>query len=94
MEETKYEFDGEFQSCVAALMIRDVEFCIRTDGLIRPEYFTSELEGSLVAIWQDHFSEYRRLPADSGVIKEVLTEGIESLTYKKGPYSRSQGQTV
>ncbi len=68
---------------MAALALRDVDFCIRTDGLIRPEYFTSEIEGSLFAIWQDHFQEYRRLPADPGVIKEVLAKGISESRIRK-----------
>ena len=83
MTATTYSFDEEFQSCVAALALRDVDFCIRTDGLIRPEYFTSEIEGSLFAIWQDHFQTYRRLPADAGVIKEVLTKGIKESRIRK-----------
>lgn len=73
---TTFSFDGEFQSCVAAMALRDVDFCIRTDGLIRPEYFENELEGSLFAIWNDYFQTYRMLPANAGVIKEVLKEGI------------------
>ena len=83
MTTVTYSFDEEFQSCVAALALRDVDFCIRTDGLIRPEYFTSEIEGSLFAIWQDHFQTYRRLPADPGVIKEVLAKGIKESRIRK-----------
>jgi len=83
MTTATYSFDEEFQSCVVALALRDVDFCIRTDGLIRPEYFTSEIEGSLFAIWQDHFQTYRRLPADPGVIKEVLTKGIKESRIRK-----------
>lgn len=83
MEEVKYEFDDEFQTCVASLLIRDVDFCIRTDGLIRPEYLSNELEGSLVAIWQDHFVKYRRLPDNPGVIKEVIKDGIAKKRIRK-----------
>jgi len=83
MTTATYSFDEEFQSCVTALALRDVDFCIRTDGLIRPEYFTSEIEGSLFAIWQDHFQMYRRLPADAGVIKEVLAKGIKESRIRK-----------
>lgn len=78
-----YSFDEGFQSCVVALALRDVDFCIRTDGLIRPEYFTSEIEGSLFAIWQDYFQMYRRLPASPGVVKEVLTKGIVESRIRK-----------
>ena len=92
MTTATYSFDEEFQSCVAALALRDVDFCIRTDGLIRPEYFTSEIEGSLFAIWQDHFQTYRRLPADPGVIKEVLAKGIKESRIRKDMISDVKGK--
>jgi len=82
VEDAKYEFDGEFQSCVAALLIRDVDFCIRTDGLIRPEYFASEIEGSLVAVWAAYFNRYRRLPTGA-TIREVLLDGIKHKMIRK-----------
>lgn len=78
MEPSKYTFDGEFQTCVVALLTRDVDFCIRTDGLIRPEYFEDDLEASIVAMWLSHFQKYRRLPDNPGVIKEVVKEGIKA----------------
>ena len=68
---------------MVALALRDVDFCIRTDGLIEPEYFTSELEGCLFAIWQDYFKTYRRLPAEAGVVKEVLLKGIADSRIRK-----------
>lgn len=94
MTTAKYSFDEEFQSCVVALALRDVDFCIRTDGLIRPEYFTSEIEGSLFAIWQDHFQTYRRLPADPGVIKEVLKKGIVESRIRKDMISDVKGKLI
>jgi len=80
---TTFSFDAEFQSCVAALSLRDSDFCIRTDGLILPEYFESEMEGSLFAIWQDYFREYRSLPGNAGVIREVLSDGIKNSRIRK-----------
>ena len=83
MEEAKYEFNDEFQTCVAALILRDADFCIRTDGLIKPDYFSNELEASLVAMWQDHFTKYRRLPDNTGVVREVIKDGIKHKRIRK-----------
>lgn len=72
-----YDFDETFQRKIVALSIRDVEFAQRTDGLVRPEYIASSIEGSLVAVIQDHYKKYRALPSMSAlptVLKQAIAD--------------------
>ena len=57
-----FDFDGPFQSKIAALALRDPGFLERTDGLIRPEYFENVAEAALVNIGLRYFGKYKRVP--------------------------------
>lgn len=71
----KYDFDAEFQTKIAALIIRDVDFNRRTSGLIRPDYFENAAEATLVDIGIDFYSRYGRVP-DVVSLVNILKEKI------------------
>jgi replicative DNA helicase len=79
-----FSFDEEFQSEIVALVCRDPDFCQRTDGLIRPEYFSNELHAGLVSCFLDHFAKYATLPKGKGAITEVIKDGVAKKRFHKG----------
>lgn len=74
--EAKFEFDQDFQTAVLALICRDPEFNARTDGLLKPEYFSSELEAGIASAFIDYFAKYRDVPKEKSVITEVVKGAI------------------
>jgi hypothetical protein len=79
----KYDFDEDFQSKIAALMVRSTTFAQRTDGLIRPEYLSNDGEAKLVALALDYYGKFKRVPADRAIYKRVVKEAIESRRLRK-----------
>lgn len=71
---SRYEFDAEFQTKIAALALRDTKFNQLTDGLLRPEYMESEVEGSIVALALDYFGKYKSCPGSTAVISMLLKD--------------------
>jgi len=78
----KYEFDSFFQSKIAALTTRDPMFAMRTDGLVRPEYFENQGEAEIVAIASAYYEKYKRIPADQSVYATLIKEKIANKTMK------------
>jgi replicative DNA helicase len=74
----KFEFDTFFQSKIAALMLKDLEFVRRIDGLILPQYFENLNEAHLVRIANNYFIKYKRLPADGTIYRNLLMETVEA----------------
>lgn len=72
----QFEFDDEFQARIAALTLRDFKFVRRTDGLIQPTYFDKEPRALLVAMAQDYWRKYRRLPGSLAVLVQVVKDGF------------------
>lgn len=79
----KFEFDSIFQSKIAALTTRDLEFMRRTDGLVRPEYFENAAEGHLVDLATSYFNKYKRLPADVTIFGSLIKGAVEIKTIRK-----------
>lgn len=82
-EETKFEFDAEFQTCVAALICRDPEFHTRTDGLIKPDYFNDELEAGIAATYIEYFQKYKTVPRTKAAVSEVIKDAIAKRRFRK-----------
>lgn len=78
----KYRFDGFFQTKIASLALRDTHFVQRTDGLVRPEYFESSAEGTLVNIAITYYEKYRKIPADASIYATLIREAIANKTMK------------
>jgi replicative DNA helicase len=63
-----YSFEAEFQTKIAALVVRDADFNRRTSGLIRPDYFENAAEATLVDIGVDFYERYGRVPDNASLI--------------------------
>jgi replicative DNA helicase len=77
-----FEFDARFQSKIAALALRDTVFAQRTDGLIKPEYFHSEIEGAIVAVTRDYYQTYKKAP-DKGSYTALFTDAVKNKRFRK-----------
>lgn len=80
----KFQFDEAFQTTIVALLCRDVDFHIRTDGLIKPEQFSNELEAGIASCFLEYFQKYRTIPRGKGAITEVIKDGIVKKKFRKG----------
>lgn len=74
--ETKFEFDTDFQSKIAALTIRDTAFNTRTLGLISPSYFENAVEAKLVDIALNYFKTYKKSP-DIVTLGKLVRDAID-----------------
>lgn len=75
-----YEFDGEFQQKIAALLVRDTPFAQLTDGLIKPEYFENAGIAALVSVVGRYFERYKKAPGDKTVIASLLRDSARDKT--------------
>lgn len=62
IEET-YDFGTDFQTLVLAFLFRDVPFNVRTEGLIKPGYFDSEIHAVLAHMALGYFKTYKTVPS-------------------------------
>lgn len=82
-EVKKYDFNEFFQRKIAALILRDMMFVQRTDGLIKPEYFEHLADATLVDMALNYYKKYRRIPADKTIYATLIREGVINKTMKK-----------
>lgn len=75
-EAPHYEFDGDFQQKIAAMLIRDTQFAQLTDGLIKPEFFESKVLAAWVAISNRYFAHYRKAPGDKTTLASLMKAAI------------------
>ena len=68
-----YDFDEAYQSKIIAFLMMDINFCERTVGLIKPEYFTNVGDAKLASIVLDHYQKYKSI-MDIATLKVVLKE--------------------
>ncbi|CCG43313.1 DnaB-like helicase C-terminal domain-containing protein [Magnetospirillum molischianum] len=61
-EARTYEFNDAFQIKIAGMVLRDPLFNQRTDGLVKPEYFTNAGVATLVNIALEYYGKYKRCP--------------------------------
>lgn len=76
------EFETEFQTAIAALVLRDSDFNHLTEGLLLPEFFENEPEANIVGIILDYFKKYRRCPEKPAFVQE-LKEAIAAKKIRK-----------
>lgn len=72
-EVDKFDFDADFQSKVAAHVMRDLEFMRRASHLVKPEYFENAGEAGLVAISVEHYKKYGAVP-DAATTVQIMKE--------------------
>jgi replicative DNA helicase len=77
-----FEFDEEFQSKIVALKLRDPLFNERTDGLLQPAYFTTELNGHVVRLVNDYFKRYRKAP-DPALHTQLVIDAVREKRLRK-----------
>jgi len=77
MSAATYEFDEDFQRKVVALTVRDLDFNIRTEGLISPGYFENVSHGHLVEIVLGYYEKYRAVPSRTVLLK-LIKDAIAS----------------
>ena len=58
-----YEFDPPTQTEIVSCLMWDDDFLKSTDGLIKPDYFTNEIEQLFVELALQHFGKYHEAPS-------------------------------
>lgn len=71
----KFEFDDEFEKKIAALSLRDVTFNVRTESLLKPEYFENAARAILVDMSLEYWEKYKALP-DPIVMRKMIKDAI------------------
>lgn len=66
-EEQTYDFDVGFQRKIIALSMRDPIFMAQTEGLIKPAYFTEEVDQAVIGMTTDFYKSYRSVPNRSSI---------------------------
>jgi replicative DNA helicase len=57
-----YEFDDDFQAKIAALVLRDPTFNVKTLGLVEPRFLNSSIDAALVNVGLAYYRTYKRCP--------------------------------
>lgn len=79
----KYNFDGDFQAKIASLMVRDVDFVQKTEGLIKPDYFEDSAIATIINLSQKYWETYRRIPADKVIFWSLVAEAYQAGNIRK-----------
>lgn len=79
---TTYDFDAEFQTEIVALSLRDPDFNVRANGLVKPDYFANEAEASLIALAGEHWQKYKSCPS-RGQMLQLIKEAAETKRLRK-----------
>ena len=66
-----FDFEGEFQTKVAALALRDNEFMRRTAHVLKPEFFANIGEAGVVNISIGHYEKYGCIPDSAAVVQTI-----------------------
>jgi replicative DNA helicase len=74
-KERPFEFDERFQAQILALATKDSVFMGKVDGLIKPEYFSSEVDGAIAKVVTDFFKRYKKSP-DLASLTYVLKDEL------------------
>ena len=69
-----FDFDGEFQTKIAAHVLRDSRFMRRVGDLIKPEYFESANEAIAVGLALEHYKKYDSVPCGHAVWGEIIKD--------------------
>ena len=76
-----FDFDRTFQRKIVLLTLRDTTFCQRTDGLIKPEYFESELDEAVIAVGLDFYKNYKKA-IDLGSLPVIFKKAVDSKRFR------------
>lgn len=81
MTTATYDFGEEFQTLMLGYLFRDVSFNVQTEGLVKPQYFTTEVHGALAALAVEHFQTYKNVPSRASM-NVVLKEAFDKKRLK------------
>jgi len=70
-ERQTYGYTAEFQTQIAALILRDAAFMREYEDVVDPNFFDVEELGSIVRIGRDYFDKHQELPTRASLIQEV-----------------------
>lgn len=76
-----YDFGLDFQTLILGHLFRDATFNLYTDGLVKPEYFSTEVHAALAAIAIKYFKDYKKVPARSS-LEVLLKEAFDDKLIK------------
>lgn len=76
------EFNEDFKNKVLALQLRDDNFSQRTDGLVHPSFFESEIDRYIMSVASKHYQRYSAIPSPVAVA-HTLKEDIEAGLVRK-----------
>ncbi len=71
-------FTKEFKDKVLSLALRDRNFCERVDGLLKPDFFESQIDQYVLNLVHSHYKKYRINPSAQAVVhtfKEDVKNG-------------------
>lgn len=80
--EPTYEFDDVFQKKIVSLALRDTVFARRTDGLVKPAFFESEVDQAIVRIAASYYEKYKTAP-DIKSIPTLLRDAVAAKKISK-----------
>lgn len=78
---SKFEFDADFQTRIAALAMRDDEFMRRTHHLLNPDHFENIGEGQIISFVIKHYDKYKTIPSSASMIN-IIKEHKANKTVK------------
>lgn len=78
-----YEFDGQFQDKIVALMLRDSNFLLRTEGLVDPGYFESVDNILIAGMCLRYYKKYRKAPGDIVTFKMLISNESKAKILRK-----------
>jgi len=67
----KYDFEESFQTKVLALYIKDANFAHIVDGLLKPEYFTTDAQAYICSLALNHYKEYGQPPSLQALVNTI-----------------------
>ena len=76
----RYAMDPELQRTLVGVVMMDSYFVLQSMGLIRPEYFTSEVHQALVRVVFDYYDRYKEVP-----LRAVVNREVEAIIARKPP---------
>lgn len=74
-----FDFEGDFQTKIAALAVRDNEFMRRTGHILKPEFFTNSGEAVLVDIALKHYARFGSTPDAVSMVQTIKDRAASKL---------------
>jgi replicative DNA helicase len=77
-----FEFDEDFQIKILACILKDSNFNLQTEGLIKPAYFTQESQIVISKLGLDFFRKFRK-PLDIASLGVLLKEALKRKLFRE-----------